>query len=97
MSGRSLESTRPGRIIQAFGVLLICLGIGLAAYDSLVTPLWVTLINAVTISNGLWCVFGPGRLMVREAREHKAFMDEHRKRAADLDRGIAQLVNRQWN
>ena len=83
---RNLESTRRGRVFQCFGVFWIAYGIADAVWIRLDgQPLWITLINAITITGGFYTMLGPGRRMVNTAREHKAFMDNHRRVMANFD------------
>ena len=93
-----LESATPGRLIQTVGVAFIALGIGFAVMDRLTcVALPIMFLNVITISAGLYNIFGPGRWMVNRARSHKAFMDDARKRIAAFDAEYERRVNGRWN
>jgi hypothetical protein len=82
---RDLESTRQGRCWQAGAIIWALLGIGLGTWYVLAGFAYMLWAPAIMLAGATYIVFGPGQSMVRTAREHKAFMDNHRKVMASYD------------
>jgi hypothetical protein len=86
MEMTGLESTRPGWIVRAQGAGFILLAIGLTVWDLSTRPLgWFALLNVVTLIAGV-TTFHVGTLRIRTARKHHEFMEEQRRRWAEVTR-----------
>ena len=79
-----LESTRPGWIVRAQGAGFILLAIGLTVWD-LLTPGGIVWLNAITLAAGV-VIFHHGTIRIRTARKHHEFMEEQRRRWAEVTR-----------
>lgn len=74
------ESTRRGRVVQGIGIFFILLAMCLSVLNRLEDgPWWVLALNAFTCGMGGFIIAGPGAGMVRSAKRHRAYMEQHRQ------------------